>query len=142
MRRYRALCRLPGAFCTGQSWADCITNPAGPDFRQAQVRFGVGFRTPIGALPALSARPATDGSEALIVAPISRYRIDPGRDAPRVVVSPAMPQHASLVLRRGRHVIPVRADLLIAGASGRLQIIVPGHGRPDINIGLGAESPS
>jgi hypothetical protein len=61
---------------------------------------------------------------SLIVAPMSRCRIDPGRDAPRVVVSPAMPHHASLALRRGRHVGPVRTDLLIAGASGRLQIIV------------------
>src|SRR5262245_59800561 len=93
-------------------------------------------------LPALSARPATDGGDALIVAPISRFRIDPGRDAPRVVVSPAMPHHASLVLRRGRHAVPVLADLLIAGASGRLQIVVPGHGRPDIDIGLGTDSAS
>src|SRR5262245_4429024 len=76
-----------------------------------------GVRTPMGAnLPALSARPATDGGDALIMAPISRFRIDPGRDAPRVVVSPAIPHHASLVLRRGRHAVPVLADLLIAGA--------------------------
>jgi hypothetical protein len=33
----RAPCRLPGAFCAGQFWADCITNMAGPDFRQAHV---------------------------------------------------------------------------------------------------------
>ncbi len=33
MRRYRALFRPPGAFCAGQSWADCITNTAGSDFR-------------------------------------------------------------------------------------------------------------
>src|SRR5262249_52694627 len=38
MRRYRALSRPPGAFCAGQSWADCITNTAGSDFRQGQVR--------------------------------------------------------------------------------------------------------
>jgi class 3 adenylate cyclase len=37
MRRYRALFRPPGAFCAGQSWADCITNTAGSDFRQGQV---------------------------------------------------------------------------------------------------------
>jgi hypothetical protein len=35
----------------------------------------------------------------------------------------------------------VRADLQIAGASGRLQIIMPSHGRPDINIGLGTGKP-
>src|SRR5262245_46840833 len=93
-------------------------------------------------LPALSARPATDGGDALIVAPVSRFRIDPGRDATRVVVSPDMPHHASRVPLRGRNAVPVLADLLIAGASGRLQIIVPGHWRPDINIGQGADSAS
>src|SRR5229473_4027107 len=36
MRRYRAPSRPPGAYCAGQSWADCITNTAGSDFRQAQ----------------------------------------------------------------------------------------------------------
>src|SRR6266704_5456194 len=36
MRRYGALLRPPGAFCAGQSWADCITNTAGSDFRQGQ----------------------------------------------------------------------------------------------------------
>ena len=37
MRRYRAPSRPLGAFCAGQSWADCITNTAGSDFRQGQV---------------------------------------------------------------------------------------------------------
>src|SRR5229473_4204931 len=37
MRRYRAPSRPLGAFCAGQSWADCITNTAGSDFRQRQV---------------------------------------------------------------------------------------------------------
>jgi len=37
MRRYGALFRPPGAFCAGQSWADCITNTAGSDFRQGQL---------------------------------------------------------------------------------------------------------
>jgi hypothetical protein len=110
--------------------------------RRRKACFGVGPGAAGANLPTLSARPATNGGEGLIVAPISRFRIDPGRDAPRMVVSPAMLHHASLVLRRGRHAIPVLADLLIAGASGRVQIIVPRHGRPDVDIGLGAESPS
>src|SRR5438128_3926683 len=33
-RRYRAPSTPLGAFCAGQSWADCITNTAGSDFRQ------------------------------------------------------------------------------------------------------------
>ncbi len=37
MRRYRALFRPPGPFCAGQSWADCITNTAGSDFRQGHL---------------------------------------------------------------------------------------------------------
>jgi hypothetical protein len=78
---------------------------------------------------------------SLIVAPMSRCRIDPGRDAPRVVVSPAMPHHASLALRRGRHVVPVRTDLLIAGASWPPPNHRPGHRGPDNNIGLAPKPP-
>src|SRR6266516_280018 len=33
-----------GAFCAGQSWADCITNTVGSDFRQAQALNTVEFR--------------------------------------------------------------------------------------------------
>ena len=37
MRRYHAPSTPLGAFYAGQSWADCITNTAGSDFRQRQV---------------------------------------------------------------------------------------------------------
>src|SRR5713226_161763 len=37
MRRYHAPSTPLGAFYAGQSWADCITNTAGSDFRQGQV---------------------------------------------------------------------------------------------------------
>src|SRR5262249_43879940 len=83
----------------------------------APPRFAIGAN-----LPAVSARPATDGGAALVVAH-ALFRIPPGLDASRLVISPAVPHHASLVLRRGRHTVQIWADLLIAGAGGRLQAI-------------------
>jgi hypothetical protein len=38
MRRSRAPSWPSAQFCAGQFWADCITNTAGPDFRQAHRR--------------------------------------------------------------------------------------------------------
>src|ERR1700723_2724221 len=38
MRRSRVPSIAPGAFFVAQSWADCITNMAGFDLRQAQLR--------------------------------------------------------------------------------------------------------
>jgi hypothetical protein len=37
MRRSRAPSIAPGTFFVAQSWADCITNMAGFNLRQAQV---------------------------------------------------------------------------------------------------------
>src|SRR5712692_6202059 len=56
MRRYRALSRPPDAFCAGQSWADCITNTAGSDFRQGQALCGHDSG-PFRSRPALSSSP-------------------------------------------------------------------------------------
>jgi hypothetical protein len=36
MRRFRAPSIAPGTFFVAQSWADCITNMAGFNLRQAQ----------------------------------------------------------------------------------------------------------
>jgi hypothetical protein len=41
MRRSRVPSIAPGAFFVAQSWADCITNMAGFDLRQAQLRVTV-----------------------------------------------------------------------------------------------------
>ena len=54
MRRYRALSSPPGAFCAGQFWADCITNTAGPDFRQAQYSIA-------GYIAAMAPKPPPKG---------------------------------------------------------------------------------
>jgi hypothetical protein len=99
-----------------------------------------GRQTAAGTVEDAAAHSGTDGGEARVVAPQSRLRIDPGGHAPRVCVSPPVPRHASLVLRRGWHVVHVLADLLIAGVGGRPQVVVLGHRRPAIDIGLGAEN--